>query len=282
MPTTRTLLNGPVSVVKYQCAPDSIGAKPFVEQHTAWSISYVQSGSFGCRCPGGDVELIPGSALIGRPGDEYVCTHDHHLGGDECLAFFVSPEVMDTIAANRAVWQSGGLPPLAELMVLGELAVSATVGKSELGLDELGIALASRFVGIAQGGWKPLLRPSSADRRRAIESALWIDANSAGVVDLKLLASKANLSPYHYLRVFSSVLGVTPHQYLVRQRLRCAARILVEQESSVTDIALDVGFGDLSNFVRSFHRAAGVLPHVYRRTARGDRKIFQERLSVLA
>ena len=42
-----------------------------------------------------------------------------------------------------------------------------------------------------------------------------------------------------------------------------------------TEIAYEVGFGDLSNFVRSFHRAAGVSPRGFRRAARKERKIFQ-------
>jgi AraC family transcriptional regulator len=71
---------------------------------------------------------------------------------------------------------------------------------------------------------------------------------------------------------------VTPHQYLVRARLRRAARLLAEDARSITDIALDVGFADLSNFVRTFHRAAGVSPRSFRRAANGDRKILQERL----
>ena len=71
---------------------------------------------------------------------------------------------------------------------------------------------------------------------------------------------RPDISPFHFLRLFSSVLGVTPHQYLVRSRLRHAARLLADDDSSVTDVAYDVGFGDLSNFVRTFHRAAGVSP----------------------
>ena len=78
------------------------------------------------------------------------------------------------------------------------------------------------------------------------------------------------------------MLGVTPHQYLVRSRLRRAARLLAEEDRSITDIALDVGFADLSNFVRTFHRAAGVSPRAFRRAARGDRKILQERLGAAA
>jgi AraC-like DNA-binding protein len=74
------------------------------------------------------------------------------------------------------------------------------------------------------------------------------------------------------------VLGVTPHQYLLRSRLRHAARLLADDDRPVTQIALDVGFADLSNFVRTFHRAAGVPPRAFRRAARGDRKILQDRL----
>jgi AraC family transcriptional regulator len=83
----------------------------------------------------------------------------------------------------------------------------------------------------------------------------------------------------HFLRVFSSVLGVTPHQYLIRSRLRHAARALVDDARSIATVAYDVGFGDLSNFVRTFHRAAGVSPRGFRRAAQGDRKILQDRLA---
>ncbi|MGH6779787.1 MAG: helix-turn-helix transcriptional regulator, partial [Bradyrhizobium sp.] len=84
----------------------------------------------------------------------------------------------------------------------------------------------------------------------------------------------------HFLRLFASVLGVTPHQYLVRSRLRHAARLLADEERAVTEIAYDVGFGDLSNFVRTFHRAAGVSPMKFRQASRGIRKIFQDRLAL--
>jgi AraC family transcriptional regulator len=77
------------------------------------------------------------------------------------------------------------------------------------------------------------------------------------------------------------VLGVTPHQYLVRSRLRRAARLLADDARPITDVAFDVGFGDLSNFVRTFHRAAGVSPRRFRRAAKGDRKIFQDRFAAL-
>jgi AraC-like DNA-binding protein len=114
---------------------------------------------------------------------------------------------------------------------------------------------------------------------------MWIAAHSAEPVVLEAAARQAGLSPFHFLRLFAKVLGVTPHQYLVRARLAHAARLLADDVRTITDIALDVGFGDLSNFVRTFHRAAGVSPRAFRRAALGrtprDRKIFQEQRAAL-
>jgi len=59
-----------------------------------------------------------------------------------------------------------------------------------------------------------------------------------------------------------------------------AAQLLADESIAITDIAYDVGFGDLSNFVRTFHRAAGVSPLKFRQASRGMRNIFQERLAL--
>jgi hypothetical protein len=49
-------------------------------------------GSFGCQAHGESFDLVTGSLMVGYPGDEYVCTHEHHHGGDECLSFQLAPE----------------------------------------------------------------------------------------------------------------------------------------------------------------------------------------------
>jgi AraC-like DNA-binding protein len=282
MTATPILQGDKISVYDYRCTagPDS---KPFVEQHTSHSIAYVRKGSFGCTKRGRAFELVTGSVMIGHPGDEYVCTHDHHVCGDECLSFFLSPELVDAIGDSkagdgRAIWQIGSAPPLPELMVLGELAQAAADGSSDIGLDEIGQVLASRFVEVTSGKPRKAGPDSARDRRRAVETALWIDAHSHRSIDLEDAADQAGISPFHFLRLFSDTLGVTPHQYLLRSRLRHAARRLADDDSPITDIAYDVGFGDLSNFVRTFHRAAGASPLRFRQASRGDRKIFQERL----
>ncbi|MBR0902057.1 helix-turn-helix transcriptional regulator [Bradyrhizobium liaoningense] len=269
--TTRSMI---VSEFRCDAGPEDT---PFAECRTGHSIAYVRSGSFGCHCRAGFFELVAGSMLVGAPGEEYTCTHEH-VSGDVCLSFFLSDELVDALGGRREVWQVGATPPLPELMVLGELAQTAADGNSDLGLDEIGHILAGRFVDVASGKTRKQTPPTARDRRRAVEAALWIDDHSQSEVDLEQAARQVGLSPFHFLRLFSSVLGVTPHQYLVRSRLRHAARLLADEDIAVTDVAYDVGFGDLSNFVRTFHRAAGVSPTKFRQASKGERGIFGERL----
>lgn len=215
---------------------------------------------------------MAGSVLVGHPGDEYTCTHEHPVG-DECLSFHLEPALVEAIGYRPDIWRSVCVPPLPELVVLGELAQAAAEGTTEVGLDEIGMLLAARFVEISAGWRRRPAESRACDRRRAIEAALWIDANAHDPIDLETAASEFGLSPFHFLRLFSNVLGVTPHQYLIRSRLRRAARLLAEDTRPITEVALDVGFGDFSNFVRTFHRAAGISPRGFRRAARRDRSV---------
>jgi AraC-like DNA-binding protein len=277
MPHTHTLIEGPVTVVEYHCDAGPHD-RAYWEAHHGWSVSFVQRGTFGCHCRGRVHELVPGSVLLGRPGDEYRCTHDHHAGGDRCLAVHLSPEMVDELAP-RGGWRSGAVAPCAELMVGGARLQAACNGDTDVGVDEAALAFAARYVALCHADATGAGTVRIADRRRAVESALWIDAHADQPTDLQSLARLSGLSAYHYLRLFASVLGVTPHQYLVRSRLRRAAHRLAEGDEPITEVAFDCGFADLSNFVRSFRRAAGASPRAFRRGTRADRKNLQERIA---
>ena len=264
-----------VTVSEFRCEA-ARGARPFVEQYGGYSLSYVRKGSFGCHHRGRLFELVTGALLVGYPGDEFMCTHDH-VCGDECLSFSFDGAVIDDIGGGQA-WQAGAIPPLPEFIALGELAQAIAAQKQTLGLDEVGHMIAGRFVAIVTGREERPARPSLRDRRRAVESALWIDDNAHEDINLAETARAAGISPFHFLRLFAATIGVTPHQYLIRSRLRRAAQRLSAENTSVTDIAYDVGFADLSNFTQTFTRAVGVSPLKFRRASRGERKILQERL----
>lgn len=278
MLTRTTLHSGAVTVSDIQCNPHA-HEQPYTEQHESFSISYVRNGTFGYHTRGQSFDLVAGSILVGRPGREFVCTHDGGACGDECLSFRFAPEVAESISRQSQDWDAGCVPPTPDLAVLGELAQSAAEGKSDLGLDEVGLVLGVRFGRLVRNRRERTSPVRQRDRRRSLDVALWLDTCSDQRVDLSTAAAKAGLSAFHFLRTFTQVVGVTPHQYLIGARLRKAARLLADTSLPVTAVALDAGFNDISNFVRTFHRAAGLSPRHFRIAARGNRKILQERLS---
>jgi AraC family transcriptional regulator len=154
-----------LSVIDYRC---SVGPadRPFVELYGRCSVSYVRKGSFGYRYRGESFELVAGAILVGHAGDEYMCTHDH-VCGDECLSFQFAPALVETIGDRAEIWRTGSVPPLPELMVLGELAQAAAEGSSDIGLDEASLLFGARFVEVVSGRKRrpPAMRPR--DRRRA-------------------------------------------------------------------------------------------------------------------
>src|SRR5262245_17446368 len=172
MMTASTLRYPSMSVIDYRCSA-APGDAPFVELHRGYSVSYVRKGSFGYRTRGRSFELVAGSIVVGSPGDEYVCTHDH-VPGDECLSFHLSPALAEAIGDGAEVWRSGGVPPMPELMVLGELAQAAAEEATDIGLDEAGMLFATRFVEVVSGRERGPEQAPARDRHRAVEVALWM------------------------------------------------------------------------------------------------------------
>src|SRR5688572_12989816 len=186
MQVTELARSALLTVVDFRC--DATPATPtFVEVHGRHSVSFVRRGSFGCRTHGRAHELVAGSVLIGHPGDEFLCTHDHQDGGDECLSFQLSEGLVASLDASVDVWRIGALPPLQELVPLGELAQLAANGASDVALDEAGIALAGRFVELAAAKRRPPKSTSARDRRRAVEAALFLDERCQTAIPLERL-----------------------------------------------------------------------------------------------
>jgi AraC family transcriptional regulator len=91
-----------------------------------------------------------------------------------------------------------------------------------------------------------------------------IEHNLHREIGLNPLASETGLSPYHFLRTFTRLAGLTPHQHVRRARLWRVATELTAQPKRVLDIALDSGFGDMPNFNRAFRTEFGISPRRYR------------------
>ena len=94
-----------------------------------------------------------------------------------------------------------------------------------------------------------------------------MDRDFAKPLDIATLARIACVSEAHFIRVFRTTFGETPHRYLQRRRVERAMFLLRESEQSVTDICFDVGFASLGTFSRTFSAVVGEPPSAYRRRA---------------
>jgi len=143
-------------------------------------------------------------------------------------------------------------------------------GPLQVTWEELSVQLAAIAVqlagGLASGG--TAAPPASVSRVTRIVRK--IERHPEAGLTLAALAEEAGLSSYHFLRTFERLTGLTPHQYILRARLREAAMRLAVEPARVIDIALDSGFGDVSNFNRVFRAEFGVSPRAYRRQADQD------------
>jgi AraC-like DNA-binding protein len=131
--------------------------------------------------------------------------------------------------------------------------------------EELGLELAARAVTLAEGASTDQHRLDLGSEARVTRTVRTIDQYPEAPITLSSIAGDAGLSPYHCLRTFERITGVTPHQYVLRARLREAAlRLAAEPSAKVIDVALDSGFGDVSNFNRAFRNEFGTNPRHWR------------------
>jgi AraC family transcriptional regulator len=259
--------------------------RPFEERHEQVSIAIVLSGTFQYRSarlrngnPG--VLMTPGSLLLGNAGDFFECGHEHGTG-DRCLSFQFAPDYFESIAADarmaraERVFRLLRLPPVRALSPIVSRAraqLANDQGKSkeflpEISWLELGIQLAAHALRLANGGVTKLPDVLPSTVARITRAARMIEDRLPSELTLAELAREARLSDYHFLRTFEQVTGVTPHQYVRRARLREAAIRLSASRARVLDVALDCGFGDVSNFNRAFLTEFGASPTSFRRSA---------------
>jgi AraC family transcriptional regulator len=241
--------------------------RPFEERHDAVSIAAVVAGSFTYRSTHGTVALMPGALMLGNAGQCYECGHDHAVG-DRCIAFNYTAETFVEIAAaipgvTRVDFPRHRIPPVA---AVAKLVAAAQDGCARRSVDweELALIIASRALRLLADRSLPERQPSARDAKRITDAVRLIEMRYSESLPLGELAAACGMSRYHFLRLFRQVVGVTPHQYVLRTRLLRAAIGLRAGTESIAALAFEHGFGDLSTFNAAFRRSFGVPPSVYR------------------
>ena len=84
------------------------------------------------------------------------------------------------------------------------------------------------------------------------------------------IAAAVHLSPFHFARMFRRSTGLSPHEFITRQRLERAKQLLARSERSMMEIAHIVGYRTQAHFTRVFHEGTGTTPWRYRRELRAQ------------
>ena len=98
--------------------------------------------------------------------------------------------------------------------------------------------------------------------KRIVQAKLFIDHNYAHKIDLDNIAYEAYFSKFHFIRLFKTIYGKTPHQYLTHVRIEQAIQLL-KTNDSVTEVCFAVGFDSVSSFSGLFKRIVGESPSSY-------------------
>jgi AraC-like DNA-binding protein len=266
----RTVASGPawnVADVLCTCGP---GDRAFEERHDAFCIALVAAGAFEYRSETGAALMTPGAVMLGNADECFECGH-RHRAGDRCIAFRYAPEYFERLFADASGARrsaSFDVARIAPSRVLAPFVAAGSTGvttDAEIAWDEMAVTLAVRVMRLVDGMSVAESRNLPAGAlARVVDTVRWIDEAPQAELGLDQLAEHARLSPYHFLRTFEQATGVTPHQYVLRSRLRAAAQRLADTRDKIVEVALDCGFADLSNFNRAFRAEFGMSPRDYR------------------
>ncbi|HAS46666.1 MAG TPA: hypothetical protein DCS93_39650 [Microscillaceae bacterium] len=171
---------------------------------------------------------------------------------------YLNPEVM-TFLAGQAVYTGNQVidhPQLFEL-ILNFHRLAENLQSPSMVLRDI-VQL------LAQIGEKCPPEPQKRLRERFQVTQAFIDEHYTEKISMAMLEQVAGLNKYKLIRIFKQQLGLTPFEYILLRRVELAKKQLL-QNQALSQIALEVGFYDQSNFTRYFKKYTGVSPQVYRK-----------------
>jgi AraC family transcriptional regulator len=231
-----------------------------------------------CRLEGGPIlssRLAPGDLIVVPAGQAHWGAWDDR---NAFLLAYMSPDTLtravsdDGLDADRfdlgyrfQTHDAG----IASLLFALRTQLANPGVEDGLYVDTIGVQLAVHL--LRSYGTAPLrMREYRGGLSRAKLSLVldylnsYLDRN----ISLPELANLAEMSQFHFLRLFRASSGKTPHRYLVDRRVQVATSILLHEDVSLAEVAYRVGFADQSHLTRHFRRITGVSPGSLRRQRR--------------
>ena len=215
--------------------------------HEEYCIAMIHRGSETHICRDESHVALPGDLLCVNAED----AHESISVGVEYRSIHVKPALFGPMLFTASIVSDPGLfRRFVDLYRLLESDVPSIEKEFELA-DAVGCLLRRHN--------SPIELSESRSVRRVRD---FLRSNFASNTSLSHLASIADLSPFHLVRIFNDQIGVPPHEYQTQVRITNAQRLL-RNGYSISDAAIETGFFDQSHFSRNFKRITGLTPGKY-------------------
>ena len=110
--------------------------------------------------------------------------------------------------------------------------------------------------------------------QRIVRAKLFIDDHYSDNIDLDNISDQAHFSKFHFIRLFKSIYGSTPNNYLIKVRMD-KAKILLAKGHSVLETSIMVGFDSPTSFTGMFKKISGLTPSTFQREQELKRNAIQ-------
>jgi AraC family transcriptional regulator len=228
------------------------------------AVGFVMSGWFEYRSRGDAMTAVPGALVFGNCGEQF-SIHNRDCPANRRLVVRYDGRYLDEVAAAHGLdgpqFRAAALPPCKEAAVV--FARMRALARS--GLDNEGAAFALASAVLRIGSSRPFRNDvSGRESRRILAVVRYIESSYRDPCTTDMLAGVSGYSRYHFMRLFKAVTGQSPKQYVINTRLRAAALRIMETTALVSEIALDVGFNDISHFNNHFRALFDCTPRQMR------------------
>ncbi len=231
-------------------------------------IGILLGGLIEYKSHAGTVTAVPGTVMFGNVDEHFWAARLNDSRIDR-LALWYDRTFLDEIAdaweLDEPRFPVVGLPPgktassfYARVRALASGWADPLETASSLAITGMTLKNESRRNPVVAG----------RDRQRILSVVSYIEDSFATPCSIDTLALVSGSSRFHFMRQFKAVTGLSPNQYVLNVRLRAAATRITETRASVSEIALDCGFNDISHFNTYFRATFGCTPRQMRGQSR--------------
>jgi AraC-like DNA-binding protein len=245
--------------------------------HERFAIGVIEDGALGFYYRGENVVAPAGSVNLVNPGEP----HTGHAAAD--LGWTYRMFYLDTSLLQYAASEIAGRPRdlpyfqpgviyddhLARLVRRLHVTLEREPGISKLEQESCILWMLTQWIA-RHADDCPTAQTVGQEHQSVRRAREYIEAHYDRDTSLEQLASVANLSPFHLVRVFRDQVGLPPHAYLTQVRVK-RAKALLAQGWPIAQVAFEVGFADQSHLTRRFKGIVGMPPGQYRKIVQDNR-----------